>query len=530
MKLIRLVSSDKGGLAIFDNNFNAIINIKPKSKIALDTCVLDITPKLIKIKNGINDEVRYQVSIQGAEQGSIRGLSRLTYNASNIDLFLEDIENKLNANLEYILPAGGYQEKAIGLEWFVERSSASNDGKLVIGYNIVPFQDYLSDVFTTDFTGINDFWFCGSTEETFLEKTAIVGSSYLSISKKATAPANDTYKLKSLIDWCRGGASFRVGKILSTTNGGDITKNGFMMHIEDSQGNFIYGIRMNRIGTVYQTTLDGINFTSLQDLNGDDVLVDNAGGATDTNSDAIEIIVDTQDIYSIVYRDGKDDVQTDSFRNVNYGESYNAVISITGAKTNCSISHINYTISLKDLASNDRAGYKSGDENDPTDNNYLETHPRLTNTTPPHPIFKPTANNFYLPQDVMRFLGFSQIRFPLAGSSMVDYPRYVAESPLELGALSDNFIVQLNNLQLKSYDGDTLQDNGQRRSILSLIPDDDSDNQTLYNANERLFLDIDNIEPLNLNRLSISILDDNYDIIKLKNKSSLSVIIKDENE
>jgi len=482
MKLIRLVSSDKGGLAVFDNNFNAIINIKPKSKIALDTCVLDITPKLIKIKTGVNDEVRYQVSIQGGEQGQDRPLSKLTYNASNVDLFLQDIENKLNGNLEYMLPDGGFQEKALGLEWFVERSSPSYGGKLVIGYNIVPFQDYLNDTFTTDFTGMNDFWFCGSTIETFLEKTAINGSSYFSISKKATAPAGTTYKLKSLVDWCRGGANFRVGKILSTTNGNnDVATNGFMMHIEDSQANFIFGVRMNRIGTVYQTTVDGVNFTNLQDELGNDVLVNSAGGVNDANSDAIEIVVDSKDIYCIVFRNGLDDILKDSGRNVNYGESYNAVISITGAKANCSISHINYSISLKDLQV-DRASYKSGDDNIPNANSYIETHPRLTNTTPPHPIFKPTTNNFYLPQDVMKFLGFSQIRYPTSGNTMVDYPRYVANSPLELGALSDNFIVQLNNLQLKSYDGDTLNDNGQRRSILSLIPDDDSDNQTLYNS------------------------------------------------
>ncbi len=111
MKLIRLVSSDKGGLAVFDNHFNTIINIKPKSKIALDTCVLDITQKAIKIKADVNDEVRFQVSSVGGEHGTQHTLSFLNYNASNIDSFLLDIENKLNANLEYFLDAGGFEEK-----------------------------------------------------------------------------------------------------------------------------------------------------------------------------------------------------------------------------------------------------------------------------------------------------------------------------------------------------------------------------------------------------------------------------------
>lgn len=529
MKLIRLVSSDKGGLAVFDNHFNTIINIKPKSKIALDTCVLDITQKAIKIKADVNDEVRYQVSTVGGEQGNLRFLSLQNYNASNIELFLQDIENKLNANLVYKTVSASFQEKIIGLEWFVERSSASNDGKLVIGYNIVPFQDFLDNEYTSDFTDPNDFWFSGNTTESFLEKTDIAGSDYKSISKKTTAVSTDLYSIKTTIDWCKGGANFRIGRFLNTSNGNaDITTNGFTISIEDSDGQYVYGLRVNRIGSPYQTTTDGINFVSLIDQDDSDAVVnvDNAGGQADLNCDCIEFQVDTQDLVIYVYRNGKTPARFDTGVNIIYSLDYKGIISIIGEKTFCNVGFINYTISLK--GDEDRASYVSGHDNEAS--SYLETHPRLTNTTPPHPIFKATLNNFYLPGDIMSFLGFGQLRYPISGNFSVDYPRYVANKPLKLGALSDNFIVQLNNLQLKSYDGDTLQDNGQRRSILSLIPDDDSDNQTLYNANERLFLDIDNIEPINLNRLSISILDDNYEVVRLNNKSSLSVIIKEENE
>ena len=131
----------------------------------------------------------------------------------------------------------------------------------------------------------------------------------------------------------------------------------------------------------------------------------------------------------------------------------------------------------------------------------------------------------------MEFLGYTQLKFPLEGTTQLIAPRYVSPKPLELGSLSDNYIVQLNNIFLKSYDGDTLQENGQRRSILSLIPDESRDNtETIFDCKDRLFLDIDNIGPLNLNRISISILDDNYEVIKLRNKSSLSIVIKSPNE
>ena len=532
MKLIRLVSSDSGGLAIFDNHFNSIINIKPKSKIALDTCVLDITQKAIKIKRTINDEVRYQVSTIGGEQGDTRPLSIQNYNQSNIDSFLEDIENKLNANLIYNTTGNDFQEKAIGLEWFVERSSASNHGKLVIGYNVVPFRDYLNGTETNDFTSINDFWFCGSTRETFLEKTAIVGQGvpYLSVSKKAGALQLAAYAIKTTTNWCKGGGNFRIGRMLINNNSLAKETNGFMISIEDNEGQFVYGLRVNRTGESYETTTNGINFIDLVDDNdpGTPVLCDNAGGMASTISDCVEFQIDNQDIVIFIYRDGKPPAKFDTGENIQYGLDYKAVITITGEKAFCAVGFINYSISLKGII-DDRASYDSND-NAPNSIDYLNAHPRLTNTTPPHPVFRATLNNFYLPADIMKFLGFGLLRYPGSGNDSIDYARYVANQPLELGALSDNFIVQLNNIQLKSYDGDTLQDNGQRRSILSLIPDDDSDNQTLYNANERLFLDIDNLQDLNLNRISVSILDDNYEVVRLNNKSSLSVIIKDENE
>jgi len=528
MKLIRLVSSDTGGLAVFDNHFNSIINIKPKSKIALDTCVLDITQKAIKIKDDVNDEVRFQISSIGGEHGRTRPLSLQNYDSSNIDLFLKDIENKLNANLSYFLDSGGIEQKTLGLEWFVEKSSASNNGKLVIGYNIVPFQDYLSNKFTNDFTNPNDFWFSGNSGTSLLEKTA-TSTEYFSISKKNSAVATDSYSIKSTLKWCKGGGNFRIGRFMNMTNGNaDITTNGFTISIEDNDGQFVYGVRVNRINTPYQVSPDGINYTNLVDGDNNAVNVDNAGGQADLNSDVVEIVIDEQNIGVVIYRNGKNPFFVDSAKKINYSLDYKGVISIIGEKAFCNVGFINYSISLEDIE--DRASYKSGEDNLPGDNNYLNSHPRLTNTTPPHPIFKESLNNFYLPGDVMKFLGFGQLRYPVNGNVSIDYPRYIAKQSLKLGALSDNFIVQLNNLQLKSYDGDTLQDNGQRRSILSLIPDDDSDNQTLYSASERLFLDIDNIEPLNLNRLSISILDDNYDLVRLNNKSSLSVIIKDENE
>ncbi len=532
MKLIRLVSNEKTGEATFDNHFSTIINIEKDSKIALDTCVLDVNPKSIRIEAETNDQVRYQVSNAVSQQGTVRNLTTGTYNETNIDTLISIIQNKLNGNLKYIIDsaAGTFQEKAIGLEWFCTRHSASNGGKLVIGYNIVPFFDYLNNT-SNPGNFINpdtDEWYCGNQVASRITKTAIAGSPYFSLSKNV----NDTttYRLQTTTNMCYGGGNLRVGNMNITNNNAVLENNGYMLSIHDEEGSWVYGVRVNRQGSPYQVSVNGTVFSDLT-LGGNPFNVSLANG-TD-NSDVVELVFDEGDIVLLVHKNGGVSTNFDSDIDVNYDKKYYGRISITGNAANCTISKINYAISITSIL-DDPALYQSDnspavDANQNTD--YLGNHPRLTATTPPHPNFRRTANNFYLPADLMEFLGFSQLKFPLEGTSQIIAPRYVSSKPLEIGSLSDNYIVQLNNIFLKSYDGDTLQENGQRRSILSLIPDESRDNtETIFDCKDRLFLDIDNIGPLNLNRISISILDDNYEVIKLRNKSSLSVVIKSPNE
>jgi hypothetical protein len=529
MKLIRLVSNEKTGEATFDNHFSTIINIEKDSKIALDTCVLDVNPKAIRIESGKNDEVRYQVSTAVSAQGFYRALTTGTYNETNVDTLISIIQNKLNANLQYISSATGdplsFQEKAIGLEWFCTRHSASNGGKLVIGYNIAPFTDYLNNNFNSgNFANPStDFWYCGNQVASRITRTAIANSPYFALTKNVIDTT--TYNIDATSAMSYGGGNLRVGNMNITSNGAVLENNGFMLSIHDEEGTWVYGVRVNRTDSPYQSSINGTVFNNLDT----DVLL--ADGSND--SDVIELVFNRGEIGALVYQNDGTSEFFNSNIDLNYDKQYYGRISITGNASNCTISKINYSISIVDLT-DDPSVYKSDnspamDINQNTD--YLGNHPRLSATTPPHPQFKETANFFYLPADLMDFLGYGQPKFPIEGTTQAIAPRYVTTKPLEIGSLSDNYIVQLNNIFLKSYDGDTLQENGQRRSILSLIPDESRDNtETIFDCKDRLFLDIDNIGPLNLNRLSISVLDDNYEVIKLRNKSSLSVVIKSPNE
>ncbi len=253
------------------------------------------------------------------------------------------------------------------------------------------------------------------------------------------------------------------------------------------------------------------------------------------NSDVVEIIFNAGNIMYGIYRENEVGILTNTSLQVDYNKLYYGRISITGNSSQCSVSLVKYSLSINTSEGyeSDPASYETGlDPNTMVSidhNKNLLNIPPLTATTPPMPNFKETENYFYLTNDIMNFLGFSQTRYPYSGSELSIAPRYISDGVLEIASGSDNFIVLCDNIKLDSFDGNG-NNNGSKKSILSLIPDDDSNSTTLYNSNERIFLNIDNKNPINLNRVSISIVDDNYQPIRLKNKSSLSILIKEENE
>ncbi len=556
MKLVRLVSTDNAGRAIFDNDFNSYINLKPYSKIALDTLCLDMKARKFSIRQAVNDEVRYKLEDGGLQMGRSRDLVAREYTVANADLFLQDLQNKLNGNLIYEV-GGVFYPKAIGLEWFVLQNAPNRDFKLLIGYNISPFTDFMDDLNNlNDFEEPDDFWYSGTSGTSEIEKVDIATNAYKIIRKKTNdADVNNPSRpfIQSTQFLSKGGLNFRCGRMLLTDSGaGNVNNQGFIFSIhtvdESNTENWVYGIRVRQVGSNYQESTDGNVFTDIN--NGATTAIQTAD--LGENSDCVEIVANTQDIEVNIFKNGQPTYTHDTGVNMDYSKQYIGKITMVGGKDHAQTAYWNYSRSFIDndddlddqfpyippadenfLGKNrnvHRRYYQyDGDDLSITalQRNYINNHPTLTATLPPRQDFTRTNNYFYLTDDLMRVLGYPTGRYT---ENNVFVARYVADKHFEMLGASDNLIVQLNNIQLKSYDGNTLSDNGERRSILALIPDDDSDNQTLFFSNERLFLDIDNSQEMNLSRISVSILDDNYEPIVLEGLSSMSIVFKDENE
>ena len=125
MKLIRLTSENNDGS--FECNFNTDINIKENSKVALKSASFTTQNVVFRIDadndvfnwNFTNATINFDVSVI---------LDHAEYNDKNINVFLLDLQTKLNNGLR--ITGVNLNAKMIGLQWKVE----SKNGFLEIGY------------------------------------------------------------------------------------------------------------------------------------------------------------------------------------------------------------------------------------------------------------------------------------------------------------------------------------------------------------------------------------------------------------
>ena len=124
------------------------------------------------------------------------------------------------------------------------------------------------------------------------------------------------------------------------------------------------------------------------------------------------------------------------------------------------------------------------------------------------------------------FLGFQYQRQPgfvtdFITSTGVDF---ISEYRLVNGILNDCILVELNNMQVESYDA--FEEKRQRVNVLSVIPYDDSNLNILYAPNERFFLDLNNQHPIRLSSFKARLVRGDYTDLNVKGLTSMVVYIQ----
>ena len=93
-------------------------------------------------------------------------------------------------------------------------------------------------------------------------------------------------------------------------------------------------------------------------------------------------------------------------------------------------------------------------------------------------------------------------------------------------------MVILDSQKLVSYDcsvdiRDVIDVKGKRANILATIPVNDNDGIIEFQANEVLFIDMDNKQPMAIKNLSLRVLDKELEPIQVEGLSVMTLLIKD---
>ena len=106
--------------------------------------------------------------------------------------------------------------------------------------------------------------------------------------------------------------------------------------------------------------------------------------------------------------------------------------------------------------------------------------------------------------------------------------------------LSDNFIVMSNTLALDSYDASQVEytgstshshrteNAGRRKNILMTIPVNNNQNGIVeYQSNTPIFIDINNVEPINIKNFNLRVVDQNFNNIQTDTDISIMTVLID---
>lgn len=207
MKFIRLVSANNADDGILDNEFNQDIKIEEDSQIAYRSIAVDLDPQEF-IVNASNNQISFQSNINDAATiGTAKLTSPTTYNTSNANDLLADLQKKTNAALVY-------NAKNIGTQF----QCIVKNGKTRIESQFCPNS---VKILQKNVTG--DF---GST----LNDATFANNGNISASSSQT---DDSNLLFSHQEFGKGCAVFRTRIRNLTDNGGASNTNGFEIGLSD---------------------------------------------------------------------------------------------------------------------------------------------------------------------------------------------------------------------------------------------------------------------------------------------------------
>jgi hypothetical protein len=485
MRLIRLTTEDPN--AIFDNQFKNDIVITPKSKIALKSLSLEVDTSQLE-SDSSNDKISFQVSTNEGQKDA--QLNHLTYDGTTAPQLFNNMDVKMNAQLT---TDSGSANDNIGIQI---RNSINKQTRFQSQFLKARLGEHLDSVVldkgprtvnTSGSTGFKVFKASGGA-------TPISGNECYFYDSRDICKGGGVLRIKTSLITGLSGDRFIVG--LTTTNP-DTLSNNTPFNLSDVK----YGIQAGHSGDKYYPILNGV--------------VGSASSFTPATNDITEMGISGGQVVGRIWKTANsnyDDILTP--QNYSFEDLY-PIIILLGRDTEIQLQNLRYTPNPYH-SNTTYSGYD------------LDNEGRLGATPPNQGNYGKETQHFlqFEGSSLSSFLGYSNNRIPQSGTQLSTNFTATANKIFRPNNISDAFIVEMLNIGLDSYDGET-QD---RKSYLSVVPKSDSSGGVVYDAVYPIFIDINNFQPLSLRNIKCRILNNDLSPVNMLGLSTLSLLIENGDE
>jgi len=486
MKLIRLTTENNDGS--FECNFNTDINIKENSKVALKSASFTTQNVVFRIDadndvfnwNFTNATINFDVSVI---------LDHAEYNDTNINVFLLDLQTKLNNGLR--ITGVNLNAKMIGLQWKVE----SKKGFLEIGYlsSYYSMNHQEATLTNIDRSAVNDTLTkttaqsVDDTARIFWNKPFIKGAGVHQVS------------IASMVSTGTTGTGFFIG--ITRTKLDDIDPTNITPLHKDT---YIY-VEGNENGGGGGFSM----FYGNLDANGANPTTPTATGTLHTGgADTLDISLEGGKISLGLYTGGGAGTYT-QFYQMDYDGTTDFYPYIIMRSDNTKLSLAQGRTQLDP--------YLLTSSND-LNNNDLGT--TLGDAPSGQPKTRGT-NTLSFDLDIEKMLGFTD-EFDLTDEG--EDALFKASSIYDFGMFNDTYLVLLDNLRLDSYDGFTKEE----KSILGCInvSDNNTNRVVQYESNTLDYIELKNKKEISIRNIRGRIVKSDLGSVILNGLTSLVILIE----
>jgi hypothetical protein len=513
MRLLRVSTEDPN--AIFQTEFNANINIEPKTQIALQSFIA----KISKDEEVIADNTILWGYGNNTLAYNIVPIRNGVFGADNYVELLDNMQLELNNSLSD--STSDYDFKNNGDDWKLGRQMNVSviNGKVAIQNNIA----------------YND----GDVENNFRKQGDIV------VSDKTTAPPGGTisvpitaftsksylHNLRSYYPLASGTGYFRVqirtlDHDVSNTDP-DLISEGFMIGLTKKNLSNLNSIQVQpedvdyAVGVGYDQNLAKFVLyymdESVRPVNSA-IEPESSSGGYNANNSFVQIRLEGKNLH-FEYSDGTQAIQnldTISFDRAE-GEDYYPIIVLHGSDDFVELTYPEYTFDPY-VFPKTRGTYTKNENFMPRWGGDITTHMDI---------------NLNLAEGLGRFLGYDVDLYQANSLKGLDNPKaqvgdnfnFTAENVFKSGRELLNMVLELVNMNVKSYDSSSKQ----RRNILSTLLSADS-NRSVDTIPSLVFIDLDNKEKINLRNITMRLLDQDLNPVKLDGQATATLLLKNIDE